>query len=225
MVDHQPRIGVSRRQLCSLLQAPPAHQVDRQGMLRRGGQNPVDAGVGGVGRDLVSQHDPDADRAVGGSPVGDRIGDGGIGGIDRLDQPEPGGMRGVNREGVAGVVAIHRKRRHQHGAVDTDGVHRGHHLVAGDLRRALQNAGPGAARMVAFVGVNLGIQCRHDVLPSSESARQVGVYRYFAGRIIARHICATGLLSKPRPCSGWRKLRPIMSVNSSSSTCTLGSNE
>ena len=27
-------------------------------------------------------------------------------------------------------------------------------------------------------------------------------YRYFAGRIIARHIWATGLLSKPRPCSG-----------------------
>jgi hypothetical protein len=27
-------------------------------------------------------------------------------------------------------------------------------------------------------------------------------YRYLAGRIIARHICATGLLSKPSPCSG-----------------------
>jgi hypothetical protein len=27
-------------------------------------------------------------------------------------------------------------------------------------------------------------------------------YRYFAGRIIARHIWATALLSKPRPCSG-----------------------
>ena len=50
-------------------------------------------------------------------------------------------------------------------------------------------------------------------------------YRYFAGRIIARHMCATGLLSKPSPCSGRRKLRPMMSVNSSSSTCTLGSNE
>jgi hypothetical protein len=24
------------------------------------------------------------------------------------------------------------------------------------------------------------------------------IYRYFAGRIIARHICATGLLSNPR---------------------------
>ena len=41
----------------------------------------------------------------------------------------------------------------------------------------------------------------------------------------ARHIWATGLLSKPRPCSGWRKLRPMMSVNSSSSTCTFASNE
>ena len=54
---------------------------------------------------------------------------------------------------------------------------------------------------------------------------EVDCYRYSAGRIIARHMCATGLLSKPSPCSGWRKLRPMMSVNSSSSTCTLGSNE
>src|SRR5579863_7727976 len=58
------------------------------------------------------------------------------------------------------------------------------------------------------------------VRPASDSG-----YRYFAGRIIARHICATGLLSKPSPCSGWRKFRPITSVNSSSSTFAFGSNE
>jgi hypothetical protein len=39
--------------------------------------------------------------------------------------------------------------------------------------------------------------------PLSPSYAVAGwIYRYFAGRIIARHICATGLLSNPRPCSG-----------------------
>src|SRR5262249_38335501 len=50
-------------------------------------------------------------------------------------------------------------------------------------------------------------------------------YRNLLGRIKVRHICATGLWSKPRPSSGCRKLRPITSVNSSSSTTTSGSKE
>jgi len=91
MVDHHPRVGVSRRQLRGLLQPSPTQQVDRQGMLRRGGQSPVEAGVGGVGRNLVSQHNPDTDRALDSRPVGDRIGHCGIGRVDRLDQPEPAG--------------------------------------------------------------------------------------------------------------------------------------
>jgi hypothetical protein len=53
----------------------------------------------------------------------------------------------------------------------------------------------------------------------------LGPYRNFVGRIRVRHICATGLLSKPSPSFGCLKLRPITSVNSSSSTTTLGSNE
>jgi hypothetical protein len=133
-------------------------------MLGRGDQNPVEAGVGGIGRNLVSQHDPNADRALGSRPVGDCVGHCGIGRVDRFDQPEPAGMRRINLKGIAGVVAIHGKRRHQHGAVDTDGVHRGHHLVAGNLRRAVENAGPRASRMVALVSMNLGIQCRHDLI-------------------------------------------------------------
>jgi hypothetical protein len=79
-------------------------------MLRRGGQNAVEAGIGRVGRNLVSQHDPDADRALGSRPVGDRIGHCGVGRVDRLDQPEPAGVRGINLKGIAGVVAIHGKR-------------------------------------------------------------------------------------------------------------------
>ena len=37
-----------------------------------------------------------------------------------------------------------------------------------------------------------------------------------------RHICADGLLSQPSPSFGCLKLRPMMSVNSSSSTTTSG---
>ena len=44
------------------------------------------------------------------------------------------------------------------------------------------------------------------------------------GQLIVRHMWAEGLSSKPRPSFGWRKWRPTMSVNSSSSTCTFGSN-
>jgi hypothetical protein len=66
-------------------------------------------------------------------------------------------MRRVNLKGIAGVVAVHAERRDQHGAVDTDRVHSGHHLIAGDLSRPIESADPRAAWVVAFVGVNLGI--------------------------------------------------------------------
>jgi hypothetical protein len=65
-------------------------------------------------------------------PVGDRIEYRGVGRIDRLDQPEPVGMRGVDLFGVGGIVAIHAERGNQHRAVDADGIHGGHHLVTGD---------------------------------------------------------------------------------------------
>jgi hypothetical protein len=51
----------------------------------------------------------------------------------------------------------------QYGAVDADGVHRGHHLAAGNLGRALEKPGPEPSRVVALVSVNLGIQRRHDL--------------------------------------------------------------
>jgi hypothetical protein len=47
--------------------------------------------------------------------------------------------------------------------VDTDGVHGSHHIVTRDLWRAGENGSPGAARVVAFVGVNLSIYCHHDL--------------------------------------------------------------
>ena len=50
----------------------------------------------------------------------------------------------------------------------TDGVHGGRHLVAGDLGRSVESADPRAAGVIAFVGVNLRIQCRHDLLRETE---------------------------------------------------------
>jgi hypothetical protein len=56
----------------------------------------------------------------------------------------------------------------RHATVDADGVHGRHHLIAGNLRRPVERAGPRAARVVAFVGVNLGIERRHDLHPSAK---------------------------------------------------------
>ena len=88
MVDHQPRVGVARCQLSDLLKASRAGHVDRDGVLRGGGEDPVEAGVGRVGRNRGHQKEADADCALGGGPIGDRLGDAGIVRVDRLDQPE-----------------------------------------------------------------------------------------------------------------------------------------
>ena len=58
--------------------------------------------------------------------------------------------------------------------------------------------------------------------PARRGNRPMG-YRYFVGHMIVRHMWAAGLESKPRPSLGCLKFRPTTSVNSSSSTFTLGS--
>src|ERR1700719_2733646 len=57
------------------------------------------------------------------------------------------------------------------------------------------------------------------------AAHRLQAQRYRVGRIRVRHICADGLLSQPSPSLGCLKLRPMISVNSPSSTTTSGSNE
>ena len=42
-------------------------------------------------------------------------------------------------------------------AVDADLVHGGHHLVARHLLGAVQDADPGAARMIALIAVDLRV--------------------------------------------------------------------
>ena len=167
VIDHQLRMRVSRSQLPGLLQPPRAHQVDRQRMPRGGRQHPIEAGVGRVGGRLSPHHDPDGDGALRGRPVGDRLGHPGVVRIDRLDQGEPAGMFGMNGDGVAGIVTVHGKRRHQHCAVDADRVHRGYHLIARDVGWASQDGGPGAAGVIVLIRMHLGIDCCHDFQPSA----------------------------------------------------------
>ena len=83
--------------------------------------------------------------------------DGWIGGIDRLDEGKPVGMALVHLEGIARVVAVHRKWRHQDGAVDADSVHCSYHLVARDLRWPRQYGVPRPARAIALVGMHLRV--------------------------------------------------------------------
>ena len=73
----------------------------------------------------------------------------------------PAGVRRINRSIQTGTPAPYR-------AVDADGVHGRYQLVAGDLRRSVESADPRAAGVIAFVGVNLGIQYRHEVLHGTE---------------------------------------------------------
>jgi hypothetical protein len=121
------------------------------------------AGVDGVGCNAAIQQEPDANGPRGGNPVGDCLCDPRIRRVDRLDQAEPPGMLPVDLKRIAGVVAVYGEGRDQHRAVDPDGVHHGHHVVARDLRRAGQDAGLGAARMAVFIGMHLCIYYHHDV--------------------------------------------------------------
>src|SRR5215510_5200681 len=66
-------------------------------------------------------------------------------------------MFGVDLEGIAGVVAIQSKGRHQQRPSDADGVHRDHHVIAGDLRRPRQEAAPRTLRPIPLVGMDLGV--------------------------------------------------------------------
>jgi hypothetical protein len=69
-----------RCELDRLVQAPRTRHINRQRVLRRRSQDTVDGGVGGVGRNVVSEEDPDPDSASGGSSVADftRLHTGGV---------------------------------------------------------------------------------------------------------------------------------------------------
>ena len=52
----------------------------------------------------------------------------------------------------------------------------------------------------------------------------LNIYRNRVGHMMVRHMCADGLLSKPRPSFGCLKWRPMMSTKSSRLTLASGSN-
>ena len=52
MIDHELRVGVALGELAELLQPAARQHVDRQVVLGGGGEDAVDAGIGGVGRDV-----------------------------------------------------------------------------------------------------------------------------------------------------------------------------
>ena len=115
---------------------------------------------------LGVHHDADGDGAVDRRPFGDRVGDLGIVGIDRLDQAEPAGMGGMDRERVARVVAVHGRTPTISSAPSTPTA-----SIAFTMSSPVTSGGPAktvgprAARMIAFVAVNLGIDCRHERAP------------------------------------------------------------
>ena len=110
-----------------------------------------------------------------------------------------------------------RKRRTQIGDV----AHARQHHVADILRAALRKPLQVRARhRAADIGIR-PVEC-------GERRGQVGDdfhYKNRVGQRIVRHIWAEGLLSRPRPSFGCRKLRPMISTKSSSSTLAFGSNE
>ncbi len=167
MVDHHHRARIAGDQSLELVEPAPAEQVDRQRMPRRRGQHPVHPGIGGIFRRAVRQHQPDRDRAVGRGPRGDRVLDRGVARVDRLDHAKSVGMRRVDLERVAGVVAIERIRRDQQRRIDADRVHRGHHLLARRRGRTGEMPDPRPARLVAIIGMHLRVDREHRISPQS----------------------------------------------------------
>jgi hypothetical protein len=64
------------------------------------------------------------------------------------------------------AIAVHGKGRDEDRAVDTDLVHRRHHLVTGHVIGPVRHSVPGSLWIVRLVSVDLGIDDRH---PGSSS--------------------------------------------------------
>jgi hypothetical protein len=76
-------------------------------------------------------------------------------------------MAVAHPERIARVVAIHRERRHQDRAVDTGRVEHRDRLVARRLFGPGEHGVPGSARVIALVGVQLGVDDGHERIPGS----------------------------------------------------------
>src|SRR6185437_13319369 len=54
--------------------------------------------------------------------------------------------------------------RHQQRTINADGIHRGHHVVAGNVLGTAQGAHPRTTGMIALIRMNLGINRQHHAL-------------------------------------------------------------
>src|SRR3954468_7112706 len=87
-------------------------------------------------------------------------------------------MSPLHLDSIAGVIAIHREGRNEDRTINSDLVHRRHHLVAGDVVRPVRNGVPGPLEGVRLIGVDLGVDdhwgnsIRHAYLTSGPVAVQ-----------------------------------------------------
>jgi hypothetical protein len=88
-----------------------------------GGERPVEARVGRIGNLLFPQHQPDPDCSLRFGPVRQDVVHRGIGGIDRLYDPESLRIFGIDLERVARVVAVEVEGGDDDRGIDADRIH------------------------------------------------------------------------------------------------------
>jgi hypothetical protein len=136
VVDHDLRVGIASGECARLLQPPPGKQIDGQRVSCRGLEHAVEARIGRVVGEVAIHHDAHTSCPWRSCPLRDRLGDTGVGRVDRFDETETVRIPGSHLERIAGVIAVQRERRDENRAVHADRVHGRDHLFARDLRRA-----------------------------------------------------------------------------------------
>src|SRR6516165_12685639 len=140
-----------------------------------GGKRPVEARVSGIRDLLFPQHQPDPNCSLRFGPVRQDLIHSGIGGIDRLNDPESLRILGIDVERIARVVAVEIEGGDNDRGIDADRVHGRYHFLTGCRCRAVELSGPRPTGMVAFVGVYLDIDYRHRSILCYRAASRGGV--------------------------------------------------
>jgi hypothetical protein len=162
MVDEEARIRMAIDERRARVEVSPEEHVDRKAVPRRFARDAIDARiVRPQARFPRGHHDANGDGSRLLPPFGDDLADRRIRGVDGLDDCEAPRVLALHLERIARVVLVERKGRDENRPVDADPVHRGDHLVAGDVGRPVRHAVPGALGRVRFVSVDLRVDDRH----------------------------------------------------------------
>ena len=105
MIDDDPGVGITLGERGQLRDAAPAQHVDRQLVLAAAARTRLTPGSSAPPA-LRRHHDADGDRARHLLPLGNRVLDLGIVGVDRLHHPEAAGVPVLHLERVTRVLAI-----------------------------------------------------------------------------------------------------------------------